>query len=97
MNVLKIERKHLVMKHRAWRTSQSQHMKRTAILLCFSLFPREESILSQDGARPSGNEVISRDASARSASAACNDAEKVATRSVCTKKTKRNSKVLRTR
>eukprot|EP00969_Alexandrium_andersonii_P224872 9930919-Alexandrium_andersonii.AAC.1 len=68
--------KHLVMKHRAWRTSQPQHTKRSAILLRVSSFPREVSPLSQHGARPSGNEVISKDVSARSASAARSDAEK---------------------
>eukprot|EP00969_Alexandrium_andersonii_P161728 7148158-Alexandrium_andersonii.AAC.1 len=57
--------KHLVMKHRAWRTRQSQHMKCSAILLCFSSVPHDVSPLSQRGS--SQAEVIFEDVSARSA------------------------------
>eukprot|EP00969_Alexandrium_andersonii_P073094 3225465-Alexandrium_andersonii.AAC.1 len=78
MNVLKIVMKHLVTKHKARRTSQSQHMKRSATLLL--PFSHEVSPLSQQGG--SRAEVISKDVSARSASAACSDAEKWSPRCV---------------
>eukprot|EP00969_Alexandrium_andersonii_P162779 7195806-Alexandrium_andersonii.AAC.1 len=67
MNVLKIAMKHLMVKHGAWRTGQSQHMKRSAILLYVSSFPHAKCPLSQRGIRPGGHEVISKDVSARSA------------------------------
>eukprot|EP00969_Alexandrium_andersonii_P335160 14812243-Alexandrium_andersonii.AAC.1 len=48
----------LATKHSARRTSQSQHMKCSAILLPFHPFPHAKCPLSQRGARPSGNEVM---------------------------------------
>eukprot|EP00969_Alexandrium_andersonii_P065753 2899104-Alexandrium_andersonii.AAC.1 len=71
-------------------------MKCSAILMYVSSFPHEASPLSQHGVRPSGDEVISKDVSARSASAECSDAEKVAHVVCAPQKVKYSSKVLRT-
>eukprot|EP00969_Alexandrium_andersonii_P208983 9229738-Alexandrium_andersonii.AAC.1 len=73
---LKIAVKNLVMMRRACRISPSQHMKCSAICSVSPPFaPHTKCPLSRQGIRPGGNEVISKYVSARSASAACSDAE----------------------